>query len=151
MRKCFFILVCLFASNYLLAQGRDQLEVSRAVLQAEKKALIAAHLKLTDDQSQEFWPVYNEYALELGELNTDYLQLLSEMAEQHAMLSEERADEMLKRMFTLQLDQAKLHNKYRRKFDRVLPAEKLNRFYQLEHSLDIIIDYDVAQVIPLVE
>lgn len=151
MKNCFLIVIALFLSIDLYAQGRDQLEVSRAVLQAEKKSLIATHLKLTEDQSREFWPVYDEYALELSKLNTTYLMLMSDLAEHHTMLSEDKAEQMVKEMLNVKVRLARLHRKYERKFDRVLPAEKLNRFYQLEHSLDVIIDYDVAQVIPLVE
>jgi hypothetical protein len=45
---------------------------------------------------------------------------------------------------------AALKKKYFKKFNRVLPAVTVVKFFQLEHRLDLVIDMKIASALPSV-
>jgi hypothetical protein len=50
-----------------------------------------------------------------------------------------------------QKDKLDLERDYVKKFKKILPGRKVARYFQLEHKLDAIVDYDLAKNIPLIE
>ena len=62
MKKMIMVILVLAISLPLFAQSdADVMEMTREVIRAERKALVAANMQLTDTESNMFWPVYNEY------------------------------------------------------------------------------------------
>lgn len=61
------LLVTLFMSFPLSAAAQSQ----KDDLEALRVAFITKELKLTSDESQRFWPVYNDYLKELSKLRKD--------------------------------------------------------------------------------
>ena len=62
MKKLFFAITLMFMGTQLMAQSdNDYLELSRGVLNVEKKAAITEVMQITDVESQPFWTLYNEY------------------------------------------------------------------------------------------
>ena len=82
MKKLNLLFVALIIGIAVNAQDfNDYLEVSREVLKTEKKALIAELMQFTSEESQAFWPLYNEYEQKKYEVNTRYFQLIEKFAE----------------------------------------------------------------------
>ena len=46
-------------------------------------------------------------------------------------------------------DMLKLKKDYLGKFKKVLPAQKVMRFYQIENKIDAIVEYELVDKIPL--
>ncbi len=61
-------------------QQQDKLEVTRAVIQAERKMIVATNLGLSESESAPFWVVYNEYHGQLTKLNDGLIKLVSDLA-----------------------------------------------------------------------
>jgi hypothetical protein len=74
MKKLNLLLIALVLGITVNAQDfNDYLEVSREVLKTEKKALIADLMQFSSEESQAFWPVYNEYEDAKYKVNTGIL------------------------------------------------------------------------------
>lgn len=58
---------------------------------------------------------------------------------------------MLDDFMKLQDDILRLQKKYLSNFRKVLSEKKTLRYFQIENKMDTIIEYDLAQVVPLAE
>ena len=69
LRRLTVLSVCglVISGTSLLAQSQsDDIELTRAVIQAGRQAIIAANMGLTDEEGQRFWPIYREYRNDLA-------------------------------------------------------------------------------------
>ncbi len=142
----------------LFAQSSDQevsdttdVELTRSVIQAEKKMIVAANVDLTEEESQGFWPIYNDYQNETRKLNDRLLALIEDFAANYEAMTDAKAKSLLEEAMAIETDELALKNSYMPKFAKVLPAKKLTQYYQVENKLKAIIDYDLASAIPLVK
>ena len=68
MKKFVFLVlltVALVAPAAYAQSTTDDVEITRSDIQADRKAIVAANLGLTDAEGTAFWPVYNAYRLEM--------------------------------------------------------------------------------------
>ena len=125
-------------------------EDARTILQAEHKLLVSENLGLTAPESDAFWPVYDSYAAELDKAGDRRIKLITDLAASIDSLSEETAKDLVDDMFRYQKEVLKIRSKYAKKFQRVLPATKVARFYQIENKLDALMNFVLASEIPLI-
>ena len=150
----FSVATLLVSAGSSLAQHDTQtavLEISRADIQADRKALVAANLPLTEEQATAFWPVYREYRLEMDKVADGVIALITNYAKNYATLDDKQATGLVKEFLDLQKDSGEVKKKYVGKFSKVLPGKSLMRFYQIENKLDTIVMAAVAGEIPLVK
>jgi hypothetical protein len=129
---------------------RDDIEVMLELVQVERKAVVAQNMELTAEESEAFWPVYNDYAQKLRELNQRDAKLVIDYAEAFTTLTDEKAAELLKEAQAIDKQRVKIRTRYAKKLRKVLPARKAARAYQVETKIDAIIEFDMARSIPLV-
>jgi predicted restriction endonuclease len=132
-------------------QARDGIEVTRAAIKAERRAIVSLNLELTNAESQAFWPVYDEYWVQMKKIGDREVLLIEDFAKnyKYESLSDEKAEEMIKEMLSIMKDENQLKRKYVKKFQKALPAKKVLRYYQIENKLDAMINIDLAATIPL--
>ena len=132
-------------------QARDGIEVTRAAIKAERRAIVSMNLELTDAESKAFWPVYDEYWVQMKKIGDREVVLIEGFAKHYnyESLTDEKAEETIKEFLSIMKDENKLKKKYVKKFMKVLPAKKVLRYYQIENKLDAVINFDLAATIPL--
>lgn len=132
-------------------QARDGIEVTRAAIKAERRAIVSLNLELTDAESKAFWSVYDEYWVQMKKIGNREVVLIEDFAKHYnyESLTDEKAEEMLKELLSIMKDENKLKKKYVKKFMKVLPAKKVLRYYQIENKMDAVINFDLAATIPL--
>src|SRR5215467_9021318 len=59
------------------------LDLMRKDIRSQRKQLIAANLKLTDQEATKFWPVYDQYVSELITINDRKFRLVQEYADDY--------------------------------------------------------------------
>ena len=133
------------------AQVRTEVELTRQQIQADRQALVAAGMELTDDQAAAFWPVYREYRNELAPVGDRQVELILGYASQYGSVTDEYAEQMLKDFLDIQGKRLDIHKKYVNRFKDVLPFVLVARFYQIENKLDAIIAFDLAAGIPVLQ
>ena len=128
----------------------DQLQQLRADIQADRQALVAANLGLTDAEGTAFWPLYREYRAELGKVGDRTQKLIQDFAKIYESATPEQAKGMVDEMMAIQRDDFKVKESFVPKFRKVIPEVKVARLLQIENKLDAIIKYELADAIPLI-
>jgi polyhydroxyalkanoate synthesis regulator phasin len=132
------------------ASETDQLQQLRAEIRADRQAVVAANLKLTDAEGQAFWPLYREYHNEIAKVGDRLQKLIQEYAVTYENATPEQAKAMVDEMMSIQRADLKVKESYLPKFRKVLPELKVARFLQIENKIDTLIKMDLAAEIPLI-
>ena len=132
-------------------EDNSYMEVMRSALKTEKKAIIAETMVFTQEESDAFWPLYNEFQEKLYTSNTKYLKIINDFAANYENMTDEVALDLMKRMNSYEGEILTLKKTYMKKFSKILPPTKVLRYFQAENKIDILIDFEVASSIPLLE
>jgi len=127
------------------------LEVLRDTIRANKKALVAVNLTLTDAEAAQFWPLYDRYEAEIKGVNDRLVKLIEDYTSHYKELTDDRAKTLAADYLAVEEDRAKVRRTYFADFTKALPGKKAARFYQIENKMDAVIRYDLASQIPVVE
>jgi|LGVF01.1.fsa_nt_gb hypothetical protein len=151
MKKLIIITVLSFFALNISAQNTPALDsVIQSNIKAEKKALIKHALVLTDQESKEFWPLYDEYNEKKFELNKGIIDLVMKNAEKLDSLTDEEAEEIWREKMDFDYKMIKLEKKYFKKMLKVLPGGKAVRYFQAESKIQSMISAQEAVEIPLI-
>jgi len=126
------------------------IDLLRSNVRQEKAEIMGAVIQLDADQAAKFWPIYGEYDSELKRLNDLRRDNIQEYARSYTEMTDEKADQLIKRGMDYQQQRAELLAKY---YDRVkvaIGAINAARFVQIEHQLLLIIDLQIASSLPVV-
>ena len=152
MRKLLVaVAIVAFGITGFSQQMNDYLEVRRAALKTEKKALIAEVMELSQEESEPFWALYNEFQQKLYVVNTEYLKIVNEFADNYDTMTEEMSKDIMTRMFAYESDILKLKKGYHTKFMKILSAQKTLMYFQAENKISNLVKYEIAQMIPLLD
>ncbi len=146
----FALLGLLISSSALAQQAREQVELSRSVIQTERQFIVTSNMGLTEQEAEAFWPVFKDFQEALRKVSDRRADLILELAKEFNSLSGEKAQEMLKESLSIQAERTKLKQKFIGRFNKVLPPKKVVRYFQIENKLDSVINYELAARIPLV-
>src|ERR1700752_4944361 len=70
---------CLSGSSVCAQDASDEdIKLFRTDVRSLKKQIIGANMGLSEDETQKFWPIYDQYAAELAAINDTKFALLSE-------------------------------------------------------------------------
>jgi hypothetical protein len=133
----------------MAADEDDTRELAREAIHANKKLVVAANMNLNTNEKEGFWAVYEDYQKDLGKILERKVALIEDFAVNFETLSDAKASELLDSYLKIEADTVKLKKSYLGKFKKVLPAQKVVRYYQIENKIDAIIDYDLVDKIPL--
>jgi Spy/CpxP family protein refolding chaperone len=115
----------------------------------DRKSVYANNLKLTEDESKQFWPIYDAYEAKVKKVNDRFLANLNRFVENYDTLSENDAAEVLKEKMAIEKEREALKQEYTRKIAKVLPPKKALRYAQIETRVDNMLRRDVYSLIPL--
>jgi len=144
------VLASLLLSGVAQAQVNDAIELTRAVLQTERQAIVTATLGLSDSESKVFWPLYRTFRAEMAAIGDRRVKLIHQYAENWESLSDSVADSMLDDALDIESETLKLRKKYFKQFGKVLSPTTVARYYQIETRMDTVINLELAAEIPLI-
>jgi hypothetical protein len=145
------VLACVAGGATAQDRPADLMEVAREKARADKKLLVATALELTEREASGFWPVYNAYQSDMISHYDRIRQLITDYAGAYETMTDEVAAKLLAQFLSLEADHAALLKSYAPRFERVLPARKVARLYQIENKLRALVNYDLARDIPLIK
>ena len=126
------------------------LALLRRDIRAEKKKIIAANVSLTPEEATKFWPVYDQYVAEMTKNNDEFYSVIKDYAANQKTLTDAQASSMIKRWVEIQIAQAQTRQKYIPLFEKVVPAMKVARFFQIDRRLYLLLDLQVTSEVPLI-
>jgi len=116
-----------------------------------KKELIAANLKLTDSESTRLWQVYEQYSVNMSKINDTRTAILKEYSEEYDTLTDDQADNLIRRWLETDIEQAQLRQQFAAIFRKVLPGRKAATFLQLERRISMMMDVQITSGLPLAQ
>lgn len=123
----------------------------RGDVSSMKKELIAAHLKLTGGESTRVWQVWEQYSAEMSKINGTKTAILKEYAQEYDALTDDQADDLIRRWLETDIEQAKLRQQFAGTFQTVLPGKKAATFLQLERRISMMMDVQLTSELPLAQ
>ena len=146
--------VCLAQSK---SAGGDKpasnLEIIHEKLKADKKLIVSKYMELTEAEAKKFWPVYDEYQSDLQKTNQRMLSLLQSYAADYKgnSLTDEKAKKLLDEWIAIEQEDGKRRSAFAPKVLQSLPAKKAARYLQIENEYRILLRYELAATVPLVQ
>ena len=141
-----------FAQDAPADKPADNMQILRDKVKADKKLIVAINMQLTESEANGFWPVYDAYQKDLGEINNRTADVIASFADawNTKSMDNEKAKKLTSDFLAIQADEVKLMQSYVPKLDKVLPATKVARYLQIETKIRSIIKYELAANVPLV-
>jgi len=120
-------------------------------MQKQKDDVITADMHLTEEEGKAFWPLYREYQEALRKLQDRSFKLLAEYAREreNETFTDQKAKALLDEYMAIEREDLQLKSIYLEKFNRILPAKKVMRYFQLENKIAAAINYQATQMVPL--
>ncbi len=149
---CVVLALFMLATPAMAQQPTDvDMDILAEKIKADKKLLVSMNMELTDQESKDFWPLYDMYQKELELKNAKLGLLISEYAEAYnkGPVANDVAGKLIKEFLSWEAKELKLKIAYMAKIGKVLPAFKTARYLQIENKIRAIIKFGLAAEIPL--
>ena len=151
--KAISTLILIFFCSVSFSQNKniEWSDLLKRNVQKESKKLIEQNLELTNQQAKVFWPIYEEYDAALLEITNERLKNISDYMLNYKDLDDAKAESLLRK--ALELDQKKIsvQNEYYNKLIAVLPSTLVGKFFQLDQYIELIIQLQRSENIPLIQ
>jgi hypothetical protein len=131
--------------------SNQDMDLLRKDLRSKRKQLIAANLKLTETEAAKFWPVYDQYIVELITINDRKFSLMQEYADNWGKLTNEQSLLFTRNWLDIDIAIAQLRQKYVPMVAKVLEGRKTATFFQLDRRIAMMMDLQVSSQMPLMQ
>jgi hypothetical protein len=130
-------------------QMKAYADAMRSDVKTEKKAILTRAMQFTAEEDKVFWPLYNEYLAELTKLGDERISIIKTYAANYQKMTNAIATDLAKKSFAVQKGRTTLLEKYYDRIAKALTPIRAVRFIQIENSLNMLIDIQLAAEIPL--
>ena len=150
MKKLAIIIgVIFFSAGNSIAQ--DVMELIKSDINKEKRSILEEALDIKKENETSFWQIYAEYEEASNKLVDMRAGNIKKFADNYVNLTEEIADEIGSSY--LEIESGRLKNKktYYKKMKKVIGSIQATRFMQIMGRIQLVIDVQVAEEVPLLE
>ena len=133
------------------ANIKEYVDLLRKDVKSEKVSIITEMMQFSPQEASVFWPIYTQYDAELTKLADERVQLIKDYALNYEKLTDAKADELITKSADILGRRLDLQKKYYQVFREKLGALKAAKFTQVEHQLLLIIDLQIASMLPVIE
>ena len=147
------IAICLAVVPNAWSQFEDDraVQLTRSAIQAERQAILATNLELSEKESAIFWPLYEEYRKALEPAVNTRVDLLNKYFASYETLTDQEATALLDKHIAWEKEVLKIRSTYAKKMGKALSGKTVARFFQIENKMDVIVEYELAGEIPLIK
>ena len=145
----FFTILLLLVNHSAGAQSQTEYELAHQLAETKRQAVVAASLPLLDSEAAPFWALYLEYRAAAKEMDDTRVNLIRRYADSYDALKSDEGKRLVTDALRVENKRQKLKQRYLKKFTRILPGQRLFRYYQIETKLDAMQRYDWTRQIPL--
>jgi hypothetical protein len=139
------------ASETQEKQLKAYADALRSDVKTEKKAILTRAMQFTPEEDKAFWPLYNDYLAELTKLGDERISIIRLYADNYQKMTNAIASDLAKRSIAVQKSRTMLLEKYYQQVAKVMTPIRAARFLQIENTLNMLIDIQLASEIPLME
>ena len=153
MKKLIIIpLLLLFSTGFAQIQSfeSEYVEMLKKDIQDESRRIVAENLKLTEEQADIFWPLYDEYDAAYDGLVNDRVKVIEDYMMNYYGLEEETGKELIAKSIALKQRAVNIQEEYINKMLDVLPISVVGKFFQIDNRIAAIIEIARLAAVPLV-
>ena len=157
MRYCRIMLVLVGLACLITCPGWAQtaidkyIDLMRKDLRTEKQSIVDQSMGLDAANKSQFWAIYADYQTALDAIWDQRIVNIKKYAETIDKMTDEIADQLAVKMMDLEGQRAALRNKYYKLYKEKMGARIAARFLQVEYSLAMLIDLQLASEIPILQ
>src|SRR5271165_1424186 len=135
-----FLMVCSANAQDAAAASARELNIKAYVellqtdVDSKREAIVKEIMQLGDSDAKVFWPVYKEYDAQRAKLDSAEAQLIQEYSTDYQTISNEKAEELLKKSF---------HT-----IKSALSATTAARFIEVENQMEDVASLQATSVLP---
>ena len=93
-------------------------------IRANRKALVAVNLKLTDDEAAKFWPVYDRYQQEINAIGDRLVGVIKDYGAHFRDLADDKAMKLVDDYLAIEADRVKVRRTYVEEFAKACPGAR---------------------------
>ena len=127
------------------------IELFRKDLRSKRKQVVAANIKMTDAEATKFWPIYDQYASELIQINNKKFALIQDYADNFGKLTDEQSLSIVRQWLDEDIATAQLRQKYVPIVSKVLDGRTSASFFQIDRRIAMMLELQVSSRMPLVQ
>ncbi|MEN8191998.1 MAG: hypothetical protein ABFS12_04235 [Bacteroidota bacterium] len=153
MKKMIIICIVLFLGvSSINAQffNKKDVEIYENDVAEQARDLVKDHLDLTEEQDSIFWPLYDEFNTESQAILDAELDVLEEYLMYYYILKDKKATELMRKSNELKRNRLDLQEEYFEKMSKVLPPKLVGKFFQIDYRINLMINHQRTDRIPLV-
>jgi hypothetical protein len=155
MRIASLALALVVAASPLVSNAQQSVKADEQIVikqvQTDRRAILGANLGLTEAESRVFWPIYDQYELEMKKVTDQRLAMLDQYAAKYETLTDADADGLLDTRYKLDEQATAIRVKYAKQVQKALPSVKALRYVQLQDRIDNIIAGELLSLIPMAQ
>ena len=118
MKKILLLFILLAFAGTNAQDVQSYIELLKSDVKTGKKQIITEVMQFTSEQSEAFWPVYNEYEHELEKLADKRMANIKDFAANYTNMTDTKADELINNSFSFLEDRQSLNKKYYNKHEK---------------------------------
>lgn len=150
MKKLLITALVAFFTINAFSQTKSEIELAQAIFGIEKMQMVAAYVNPGEEYRETFIDLYEEYEEERMELGKVSIKLLNQYAEEWDGMTNEQADEWMKKVLQSRAKRDKLVTTYYKKVKKSTNAIIATQFYQVEIYILAAVRLSISEEIPFV-
>jgi len=121
------------------------------IMTEQEKSIVKEYIKLSDDEAERFWLVFEEYQNDQYKLRLRMVTLLKTFVDHPPPRSRKLVESIIADTIDFRVEKLENRKSYIKKFGEVLPPEKLLRFIIVVRTADVGFILNLMSENPLIE
>ncbi len=126
MKKLFLIFISITLTISAFAQNGERIKNR---VEAHRIGFITQRLSLTPEESQQFWPIYNQYTEKVKQIRSSV-----KLAKPIDEMDEAETEKMIMAQMDKETRELDLRKEYYQKFKKVISVKKIAKLYRAERD-----------------
>ena len=114
------------------------------------KEIVKENLKLTEDEANKFWPLFDEYIAARSPIFEERVSITEEFMMNYYAMDDATAKDLIDKSMKSYQDIMDLRKDYLGKMFEVLPAPIVGKFFQIDNRVTAVVDVVRMSATPLV-
>jgi hypothetical protein len=108
-------------------------------------------MDFTEEEAQKFWPLYKEFEQGSDRLMDSEIRLLKEYAENYNKMTDEKADELIRKSYDYEKERIEYKLKYYNEFKQELGAKRSAKLMQVLNRIGLMLNLQKVSSVPVLE